>query len=64
MFLRMRYLQIKQLRWELTIGRPCAAMLTLFNELTDQELTHPPVYFLFTVQEEVGLVGASFLEEF
>lgn len=39
----------------------CAAIITVAREIKLQNLEHPPLSFLFTVQEEVGLVGASCL---
>lgn len=38
-----------------------AAILTALVELHRQRLTHPPVTFVWTVQEEVGLLGARHL---
>jgi tripeptide aminopeptidase len=40
----------------------CAALLQALRALQARKGDHPPVTFLFTVQEEVGLVGARGLE--
>lgn len=39
----------------------CAVLVTLAAELIAHKLPHPPITFLFTVQEESGLFGARFL---
>lgn len=39
----------------------CAVVLTAITELLKQELPHPPLTLLFTVQEEIGLRGARYL---
>jgi tripeptide aminopeptidase len=39
----------------------CAVVLTAVLELLRQQLDHPPLTLLFTVQEETGLRGARFL---
>ncbi len=39
----------------------CAVVLTAVLELLRQGLPHPPLTLLFTVQEEVGLIGARLL---
>ncbi len=39
----------------------CAAVLVAALELLENDLPHPPLTLLFTVQEEVGLVGARHL---
>ncbi|MCX7592124.1 MAG: M20/M25/M40 family metallo-hydrolase [Kiritimatiellae bacterium] len=40
----------------------CAALLYAIRSLVAREGNHPPLTFLFTVQEEVGLVGARGLD--
>jgi tripeptide aminopeptidase len=40
----------------------CAALLWAVQELQRRKGDHPPVTFVFTVQEEVGLVGARGLD--
>ncbi len=39
----------------------CAALLHTLVTLMKQRLPHPPVTFLFTVQEEIGLFGARYV---
>ena len=39
----------------------CAVILTAILELIRQGIDHPPLTLLFTVQEEIGLVGARHL---
>lgn len=39
----------------------CAVVLTAISEILHQELPHPPLTLLFTVQEEIGLRGARYL---
>ena len=39
----------------------CAVILTAISEILKQNLPHPPLTLLFTVQEEIGLRGARFL---
>lgn len=39
----------------------CAVVLTAVRELLEQEVAHPPLTMLWTVQEEIGLVGARHL---
>ncbi|MEQ9408815.1 MAG: M20/M25/M40 family metallo-hydrolase [Fuerstiella sp.] len=39
----------------------CAVVLTAISELLRQQIPHPPLTLLFTVQEEIGLRGARFL---
>ncbi|MEO2019637.1 MAG: M20/M25/M40 family metallo-hydrolase [Fuerstiella sp.] len=39
----------------------CAVLLTAVSEILRQNLPHPPLTLLFTVQEEIGLRGARFL---
>lgn len=39
----------------------CAVVLTAISEILNQQLDHPPLTLLFTVQEEIGLRGARFL---
>lgn len=36
----------------------CAVLLTTVAELLKQKINHPPLTLLFTIQEEIGLVGA------
>ncbi len=38
----------------------CAVVLTSILEAISQKLDYPPLTLLFTVQEEIGLRGASF----
>ncbi|MFW6157911.1 MAG: M20/M25/M40 family metallo-hydrolase [Planctomycetota bacterium] len=38
------------------------AVLTAAIEILDGDLPHPPLTLLFTVQEEIGLVGARFVD--
>ena len=40
----------------------CAALLTALRALQEMKGKHPPTVFLFTIQEEVGLVGARELD--
>ena len=40
----------------------CAAIISVVRELKEQKLPHPPLTLVFTVQEEIGLVGASHLD--
>jgi tripeptide aminopeptidase len=39
----------------------CAAVLTAIIETLEQKIDYPPLTLLFTVQEEIGLRGARFL---
>lgn len=39
----------------------CAAIVTAVVEILERKLPHPPLTLLFTVQEEIGLVGARFV---
>lgn len=36
----------------------CAAILAALSTLLQEDLSHPPLTFMWTVQEEVGLIGA------
>lgn len=40
----------------------CAALLWAATELLRRKLPHPPVTFLWCVQEEIGLVGARYID--
>jgi tripeptide aminopeptidase len=40
----------------------CAVVLTTALEILRQKLPHPPLTFLFAIQEEVGLYGARFVK--
>jgi tripeptide aminopeptidase len=40
----------------------CAVVLTTAVEILRQQLDHPPLTFLFAIQEEVGLWGARFVK--
>jgi len=39
------------------------ALVVALTEILGQGLSHPPLTFLFTVQEEIGLVGARFVSK-
>jgi tripeptide aminopeptidase len=40
----------------------CAAVLTAAIEILEQKLPHPPLTLLFTIQEEIGLLGARYVD--
>ncbi|MCA9084680.1 MAG: M20/M25/M40 family metallo-hydrolase [Planctomycetaceae bacterium] len=40
----------------------CAVVLTAVREVLQRNLPHPPLTLVFTVQEEIGLRGARFLD--
>lgn len=40
----------------------CGALVVAATEILMQKLPHPPLTFLFTVQEEIGLVGAHYVD--
>lgn len=40
----------------------CGALVVAATEILTRKLPHPPLTFLFTIQEEIGLVGARFVD--
>ncbi len=40
----------------------CGALVVAAIEILTRKLPHPPLTFLFTVQEEIGLVGARYVD--
>lgn len=40
----------------------CAVVLTAVSEILEKGIPHPPLTLLFTVQEEIGLRGARFVD--
>ncbi len=41
----------------------CGALVAAAMEILDRKLPHPPLTFLFTVQEEIGLIGARHVDK-
>jgi len=40
----------------------CGALVTALVEILERKLAHPPLTLLFTVQEEIGLIGARHVD--